>query len=337
MLIKQSQLLGEATAFLETLDRLTIDENSYPAKMVNVRHNSRLGKDLIQLESLVRFGQENGIYDGGYAIHLICEANEVPNRNHLAFIVREENMFNDANLLETYCQLTNSNFKVYIAPISDYSPYHTRLVEALNLDEPYDTYDTSPNLQTYIHENILDDAKDTVSSKAKSAKSAIDSGIKDAASKLASVRKEITSTMAKAANATGSAKVNLMRKVNKLRDAASDLRDNITGSAKSISHKATGAANAVKNAIHGAHKSARNRFNDISDHVSNLGGDAKDAISRATQRFDGLSNAAQSAAHKVRSSISQNANDISNAVGDYANKAKNTMSGVSNKIRSQFD
>lgn len=263
MLIKQNQLLGEATAFLDTLNRIPIHENSFPARMVNIRHNPRLGKDLIQLESFLQFGQMNGINDGGYAIHLVCEANEVPSRNHLAFVVNEESLFSNVNILETYCQLKNSNFGVYIAPISDYSPYCTKLKEALMLDEAYDNYESSPNLQRYFHESIIDDAKSNITKGIASTKGAIKSSTSDAAKKLASVRKEISSKMAQAAKSTGSAKVHILRQVDKLKSLASDLKSDIVGAKNSIAHKATGMADSVRNAM----KSARSSISNTVDSV----------------------------------------------------------------------
>lgn len=281
MLIKQNQLLGEATAFLNTLDRLLVNENTFPAQMVNVRHNSRLGKDLVQLESFLQFGQTNGVNDGGYALHLVCEANDLPSHNHLAFVVNEESLFSDISILETYCQLKNSNFNVYISPISNYSPYYTKLQEALALDEAYPTYEESPNLQRYLTESIVDDAKSKISSGVSSAQNTIKSSTKDAASKLASVRKEISAKMSKAATATGSAKVHIMRQVDKLKGLASDLKSQIVGAKNSIAHKASGVADSVRSAVRSARKRVTDGVSDIGDSLGKHIDSAKSAISNA--------------------------------------------------------
>lgn len=292
MLIKQNQLLGEATAFLDTLYRIPIEENAYPARMVNVHHNSRLGQDLIQLESFLKFGQVNGINDGGYAIHLICEANEVPSVNRIAFAVNEENLFLDISLLETYCQLKNSNFGVYVSPISDYSPFVTKLREALMFDSAYPDYESSPNLQQYVNESILGDAKESVGRGIDKVKSAASSGSKEVAGKLASIRKEIATKTAKASTMTGSAKVKLTQEINKLKSASKDLTSQLSSARNSIAHKAEGAASSVNTAVKNAKKSAVSQFNSAKNAVSNAVGNASNAVSGyASSARDAVGNA----------------------------------------------
>lgn len=297
MLIRQNQLLGEATAFLDTLPRIPIQENTYPARMVNIRHNSRLGKDLIQLESFLKFGQINGINDGGYAIHIISEANELPSVNHIAFVVNEESLFSDISLMETYCQLKNSNFGVYVSPISEYSQFYTRLQEALLYDDAYPDYESSPNLQRYVRESVLDDAKSEISKGISKTKSTVAGGAKEIANKLASVRKEIAKKTAQAATATGSVKVKLTQQINKLKSASRELSSKLSGVKNSIAHKAEGAASAVKTAVGNAKKSAMSQFNS-----------AKNAIGNA--------------ANNVSNSVSQHINSAKSAIGDTVSNVK---------------
>jgi len=323
MLIKQNQLLGEATAFLDTLYRIALDENQYPARMVNIRHIPRLGRDLIQLESFLKFGQMNGINDGGYAIHLICEANEVPSTNHIAFEVNEANLFLDTTLLETYCQLKNSNFGVYISPISEYSPFYTKLNEALMFDDAYPDYESSPNLQQYVWESMLDDAKSEVSKGISKAKSATQSGAKEVANKLASTRKKIGELTAKASTASGPAKVKLTQQINKLKSASKDLTSQLGSTKSAIAHKAEGAANAVKTAVSNAKRSAVYQFNS-----------AKNAVSGAANN---ISNSISSHTKGARDAISGATNRISNSVSGIKNSASNAIDSASKAISSRFD
>ena len=298
MLIKQNQLLGEATAFLDTLYRIPLSENAFPAKMVNVRHNPRLGRDLIQLESFLKFGQINGINDGGYAVHLICEANEVPSTIFIAFAVNEENLFLDTSLLETYCQLKNSNFNVYVSPISEYSPFCTKLQEALLYDDAYPDYASSPNLQRYVRESVLDDTKDSLTKGVNNAKSAVQGGSKEVAGKLASIRKEIATKTAKMATATGSAKVKLSQQINKLKSASKELTSGISRGVGSVAHKAEGVAKSVKNAVGNAKRSAVSQFDSAKNAVSNAVGNVSNSLSK---HMDSAKSAVGDAVDNVKS------------------------------------
>lgn len=317
MLIRQNQLLGEATAFLDTLYRISINENAYPARMVNIRHIPRLGQDLIQLESFLKFGQMNGINDGGYAIHLICEANDVPS-NRIAFTVNEENLFLDTSLLETYCQLKNSNFGVYVSPISEYSPFYIKLNEALMFDDAYPDYESSPNLQQYVWESMLDNTKSEVSKGISKAKSATQSGAKEVANKLASTRKKIGELAAKASTATGPAKVKLTQQINKLKSASKDLTSQLGSTKSSIAHRAEGAANAVKSAVGNAKKSAMSQFNSAKNAISGVADKISNGISTHTKGArDALSNATDS-------------------ISDKFDSAKSAVSGAVDNVRSKF-
>lgn len=301
MLIRQNQLLGEATAFLDTLYRVSPDENVYPAQMVNIHHQSRLGRDLIQLESFLQFGKMNGITDAGYAIHLICEANGVPSANHVAFAVNEENLLLDISLLETYCQLKNANFGVYVKPISDYSVFRTRLNEALMFDDAYPDYESSIYLQKYVRESVLDDAADKVNKGVGQAKDAVAGGAKEVAGKLASIRKEIANKAAKASATTGTAKVKLMQQINKLKDASSELTGKLSSAKNSIAHKAEGASNAVKSAVHNAQRAVRAKAREAHSGMSNAIDNASNAVSK---HVDSAKDAVSNAADNIKSKFS---------------------------------
>ena len=318
MLIRQNQLLGEATAFLDTLYRLPLNENTYPAHMINVRHNPRLGQDLIQLESFLAFGKINGINDAGYAIYTICEANDLPSVNRISFVVNEENLFSDVSLLETYCQLKNNNFGVYVAPISSYSPFYTKLHEALLFDDAYPDYESSPNLQRYVQESLLDDAKSEASKGISKTKQTVKNGAKEISHKLASVHKKMGELSAKASVATGPAKVKLTQQITKLKSASKDLTSQLSGMRNSIAHKAEGAANTVKQAVNSAKKSARSKLQSAHDAVSGAMDNVTDHISKHTQ--------------SARNAVGNASKNISNSVSGVANR----MSGAAHSLRSKF-
>ena len=304
MLISQSQLFGEATAFLNEMDRLEYDdyENIYPASMVNITHNPRLSKDLIQLESFLQYGQLNDIDDGGYAIYRVCEANEVPLDN-LAFTVHEENLYIDPMLLNTCIDLSESNFEIFISPISSDSIFYTRLTEALQYDMAYDGYENSPNLQAYVNESILDTARTKVESGAKKVKGAVSGGVKEVAGKLASIRKQIAEKTKKLWSSTGTAKVAIKRQIDKLKGAfkalgqkAGHLKDAAVSKVRSIgssigskassvantiSSKASGAASAVKDAAGSAKDTISNKASSAADYIGDKARAAKQTASDA--------------------------------------------------------
>lgn len=290
MLISQSQLFGEATAFLNEMDRLEYDdyENIYPATMVNITHNPRLSKDLIQLESFLQYGQLNGIDDGGYAIYRVCEANEVPLDN-LAFTVHEENLYIDPILLNTCVDLSESNFEIFISPISSDSIFYTRLTEALQYDMAYDGYENSPNLQAYVNESILDTARTKVESGAKKVKGAVSGGVKEVAGKLASIRKQIAEKTKKLWSSTGTAKVAIKRQIDKLKGAfkalstkAGHLKDAAVSKVRSIGSSIKSTASSVKNTVSNKASSAADY---ISDKARAAKQTASDAVNSVKNQF----------------------------------------------------
>lgn len=290
MLISQSQLFGEATAFLNEMDRLEYDdyENIYPATMVNITHNPRLSKDLIQLESFLQYGQLNGIDDGGYAIYRVCEANEVPLDN-LAFTVHEENLYIDPILLNTCIDLSESNFEIFISPISSDSIFYTRLTEALQYDMAYDGYENSPNLQAYVNESILDTARTKVESGAKKVKGAVSGGVKEVAGKLASIRKQIAEKTKKLWSSTGTAKVAIKRQIDKLKGAfkalstkAGHLKDAAVSKVRSIGSSIKSTASSVKNTVSNKASSAADY---ISDKARAAKQTASDAVNSVKNKF----------------------------------------------------
>ena len=258
MLIKQNQLLGEATALLDSIDHLSLSESSFDPSMVNVRHNSRLGQDLIQLESFLGFAQCYGIEDAGLAIHRVCEANSVP-RDNLGFVANEENIIADDELADTFTQLAEAGFPCHIARISSDSLYYSSLMEALEMDQEYATLDESANCLNYLNESIITDAKDKASSgynyaKGKVsgaygvAKNKVSGAVSVISKKLASVRKALAAKAAEAKKAPASAKALIVRQMDKLKAMAKSLKSKLFDLKDSAASKVSGAAKSAKEA-----------------------------------------------------------------------------------------
>ena len=368
MLIKQNQLLGEATSFLDSLEQLTLDEASFTPYQVNVRHNQRLGQDLVQLESFLGYAQSNGIDDAGYALHRVCEANEVP-RDSLAFLANEENLLEDDELLDTFVQLYEAGFPVHVAPISDGSPYYLALLEALNLDQAYDSYEESPNLIMYVNESIIDDAKDKISGFASSVKSGVSNaastvknkvtgaagavkdkvsgGAKAVASKLASVRKEIAKKSAEILKATGPAKVFIKRQINKLKDAAKELKAKLVRAKDAVGEKLSSAGKSIKDAASSIGDKFSGATDSVKSGVKGIGSKISGAASTAGSKISG---AASSVSSGVKSGLSTAGSKISGAAGsvksglgsvgskisDAASSAKNKASQGIDSIKAKF-
>ena len=292
MLIKQHQLFGEAVAFLDKLnERLPFDESVYSAHQVNVRHNQRLGQDLVQLESFLGFAQANGIDDAGFALHKVCEANEVP-RDSLAFLAQEENLLADDELLETFEQIRESGFPVYVARISDASPYWTKLNEALALDEDCEDYFSSSNLIQYVNEGVLDDARAKMNSGINTIKSKTSAGSKVIASKLASVRKAIAQKTNEMAKAAAPAKAAIKRQIDKLKVAASELKSKLVSAKDAVGNKISAAGNAisdtasnVKNKLSGGADSVKSMLSNASGKVTAAKNSMLDSVGKVKAKF----------------------------------------------------
>ena len=335
MLIKQNQLLGEATSFLDSLEQLTLDEASFTPYQVNVRHNQRLGQDLVQLESFLEYAQSNGIDDAGYALHRVCEANEVP-RDSLAFLANEENLLEDDELLDTFVQLYEAGFPVHVAPISDGSPYYLALLEALNLDQAYDSYEESPNLIMYVNESIIDDAKDKISGFASSVKNKVtgaagavkdkvSGGAKAVASKLASVHKEIAKKSSEMLKATGPAKVFIKRQINKLKDVAKELKAKLVRAKDAVGDKLSSAGKSIKDAA----SSIGNKFSGTADSV-------KSGVKSIGSKISGAASSAGSKISGAAGSVKSELGSVGSKISDAASSAKNKASQGIDSIKAKF-
>lgn len=335
MLIKQNQLLGEATSFLDSLEQLTLDEASFTPYQVNVRHNQRLGQDLVQLESFLEYAQSNGIDDAGYALHRVCEANEVP-RDSLAFLANEENLLEDDELLDTFVQLYEAGFPVHVAPISDGSPYYLALLEALNLDQAYDSYEESPNLIMYVNESIIDDAKDKISGFASSVKNKVtgaagavkdkvSGGAKAVASKLASVHKEIAKKSSEMLKATGPAKVFIKRQINKLKDVAKELKAKLVRAKDAVGDKLSSAGKSIKDAA-----------SSIGDKFSGTADSVKSGVKSIGSKISGAASSAGSKISGAAGSVKSGLGSVGSKISDAASSAKNKASQGIDSIKAKF-
>ena len=226
MLIREETLVSSAN--INITDYLHESESTYLPNMVTIRHNSRLDKDLIQLESFVKYGRDNDIDNGGYAIAKVCEANEIGDMDKIAFIVNEEHLYSDDDVVDTFIQIKESGMDVFVSPISDDSIFVTKLREAMMFDESYENYDQALNLQAYVNESIIDDFSSRASSLTNRGKKAASDTVSSLSQKLAAIRKEISLTTSKLGRTVGSTKALLQRKISKLKDAATNVKNKLS-------------------------------------------------------------------------------------------------------------
>lgn len=212
MIIKENDILNNMN-ILEQMNQLYENEMTFPAAVIPVIHNKRTNHDLIQLESFLKFGKYNNITDGSLAVFNICEANNIT-MNNIGFIVNEESLYEDPEIADTYIQLCEYNFPMYVAPISKHSIYSMKLNEALILDEDCLIVEESEHILNYCLFPLDESAEDTVKSVAK---------------KLAAVKKELSNKINQLKTETNSkAKVMLNNQINKLKSSADFLKNKLS-------------------------------------------------------------------------------------------------------------
>lgn len=226
--IKESEMLGNGTAFLDTLESLRLNESHYAPQLVNIVHNTRLGQDLVQLESFIHYSKENGFTDVGEAMYRVCEANGVSelSSKNIGFMVREENILADDALLETVQGLIEAGNNVYIIPIPSVSPYVKKLNEALEADDEETKIDDCVNINQYINEEFMNHSKNTKSV------------VLETAKKIAAVNKVIKKEKANLSKAVGTDKVTAAQRVEKLKKVNDKLKKKMA-TYKKPSRKAT--------------------------------------------------------------------------------------------------
>jgi hypothetical protein len=273
-IIRNRERLGSTLSFLDTLEPL--EECSFSPQLVNIVNHDRFNKDLVQLESFIRFAKDNGFDDAGETLHYVCEANCVPEsyRNTLGFVVNEYSILADAEIFETMVQLQETGMDVYVAPISSVSPYYTRLTEALELDEDETDFANCVNLHQYINESIFSDAKDKISSGYNTVKAKVSGAIDEVSKKMASVRKKISEKKKELEKAVGDGKVFISRQIDKLKNTYNSLKSKLISLKKKAGQKVSVAINSVKS-------TAKNAGNWVSDKYDS----AKKTVSSGIDAF----------------------------------------------------
>ena len=220
----------------DILDSFGYLRESYTtADMVAIRYSNRLDQNMIQLESMVDYSISNGIYDLDKAITNVCESNHVD--ENISFCVNETSLYEDLQMVDTVNLLRENQYRVNIMPISRSSIYYTELQEALAMDDDCIDYDTSDNLMFYVNESIsnnFDAVKEKVGSLYNSAKdnlttnlAKIKEGREALANKYAAIKQTISEKMEAAKRATGEAKVKLLQQINKLKEAATNIKNKL--------------------------------------------------------------------------------------------------------------
>lgn len=237
MLLKESYAstgVTEVTTFelLESLPSLNESLSSYNGEMVPIRHNSRLGKNLIQLEDFYKYSTINNFEDGDAAIGAVCESNMISVDGSIGFMVNEASLYANDELAQLAEEVKTAGYPFYVSEISSSSNYYKNLQEALALDEGATCFEESQALQAFC-EGVLED-------------------------KLAGVTNGIN-------NAVGGA-------VNNFTNTFNARKRQLGAAADQIKSKVTNGFNAVKNAPGNAMNminNARNAFTNGANDISN--------------------------------------------------------------------
>ena len=285
MLIKQSDLINEACAMLDNMEYITESESKISALMVPVRHNARLGEDLIQLESFVRYGMSNDISDGGRAIANICTESGAPS-DHIGFVVNEASLYEDDEVLDTFAQVKEAGFPVHVAQISEDSEFYRDLMNALTLDEAYATFEESENLKSYCEEfDPIDKMKELGSNVSNAVSNKTASAKKVLSNKYAAVQRAIREKRAEARKATGTARVFINRQIDKLKSAASSIKSKLVSAKNAAVSSVKSGVAKVKNLGTNAANAVTSKVNAAKDSVSNFADNTKSSIQSGVDRF----------------------------------------------------
>ena len=279
MLLKESYAstgVTEVTTFelLESLPSLNESLSSYNGEMVPIRHNSRLGKNLIQLEDFYKYSTINNFEDGDAAIGAVCESNMISVDGSIDEL---------AQLAE---EVKTAGYPFYVSEISSSSNYYKNLQEALALDEGATCFEESQALQAFC-EGVLEDklagvtnginnavdgavnnftntfnarkrqlgaAADQIKSKVtngfnavknapgnamnmiNNARNAFTNGANDVSNRLAAINKTIREKTAQLQQVPGNAKMAIQNQINSLRGAASALQQKLVVAKNNFVH-----------------------------------------------------------------------------------------------------
>ena len=216
-----------------------LSESYTTANMVSIRYSDRLDQNMIQLESMVDYSIANGIDDVEVAIKHICEDNHID--ENVSFCANETSLYEDTQMLDTVRALKENQYRVNIMPISKNSIYYTKLQEALSIDYDCAEYDTSEALMQYVNEVVIGDTIDRAKTRASNAYNYVKENLSSNASKLkegrnalankyAAIKRTIGEKYEAAKRATGEAKVALLKQIDKLKTAASNIKQKLSSS-----------------------------------------------------------------------------------------------------------
>lgn len=215
MIIRERDISDSNGSYiLKYTDYLHEQEMTFPECVIPVIYNKRNDMDLIQLEAFLQFGKYNNINDGTEAIARICEYHNIP-INNIGFIVNEESIYENQDISDTYIQLIENNFPIFVAPISQHSIYFMKLNEALILDDQYGYIEECPHLIEYctcpINESSMEETRKSLSKK------------------LASIQKSIADKVTEFKNTSSkTVKATLGNQIEKLKSAAEFVKNKLS-------------------------------------------------------------------------------------------------------------
>lgn len=233
MIIKHKDELSESFDFLDNLSY--INHNTYNEECIPIQRNSNINKDLIHLESLMRYSESCDIDDGGVAIANICNTNKL-DLSYVGFVVNEASILYDDDILEFSKILKENGYPVYISQEPRNSIYIKQLKEALSLDEGYDGFKNSIHLLSFCEEfgdsvkNAVTPVVNHVANNVNNVKEFFTASPKRLAQKLSSIKSVITAKTEQLKKATGSIRVSLMQQIDKLKSAYNSIKEKLVNS-----------------------------------------------------------------------------------------------------------
>lgn len=116
MIFKESSLY-KTESFLNRFDKLYESESTYDARMVPIIESSEYQTNVLSIESLTSFSEENGISDLGKCFSIICESNNI-DPYAISFSANEENIIANRYIRSIVESMINAGNDVYVKPIS---------------------------------------------------------------------------------------------------------------------------------------------------------------------------------------------------------------------------
>lgn len=119
MLITEAQMNIRKSNFNILDEMVYLGESVYSPAMVPIVENSEVGANLVRLEDVMAFSEANGIEDLGYALQLVCEADNV-DPSTVAFTVQSTNVIVNENVADITKGIMEAGVTIYAIPVNEH-------------------------------------------------------------------------------------------------------------------------------------------------------------------------------------------------------------------------